>query len=232
MMPRKAMILCAGFGTRMRPLTDVHPKPLVPVQGRAIVDYIFDHLAAANIFDVAVNGHYLSDQMKKHVQGKKDFKILFSHEAEILETGGGVVKVLDHFGDDPFFVINGDAFWVDGEKNIFQILADGLDDQKDVVLGLVPHADVGGDYDLNVDGTLQWRGDKERAGYDYMGVHVMRPRLLRGLDVHQFSLKKIWDQQEQKQKLYGVVYDGDWYHLSTPDDILKTENILNNGGQL
>ncbi|MBN2780147.1 MAG: phosphotransferase [Alphaproteobacteria bacterium] len=228
----QAMILAAGKGSRMRPLTDGTPKPLLKFKGRSIMGYTVEKLADAGVKKIVINGHYLKKQIKDFVDRKQkqypEIKFIFSDESGILETGGGVRQTLPYFGKDPFFVVNGDSYW-EGDENVFETLSQVWREKKATTLMLCDLDQVNcavkkGDYFLKENGNIT-RFDSEKNKM-YMGVHITNADLFSGkeLPVH-FSLLKLWDDAEKTNTLFGQVFTGQWYHLSTPEDLIEKENI-------
>jgi MurNAc alpha-1-phosphate uridylyltransferase len=224
-LPDTAMVLCAGRGSRLAPLTDTVPKPLVPVGGAPILDRTLDHLARAGVRRVVLNAHYLGDRIAEHLQGRDDLDITLVREDEALETGGGVRNALPHLGDDPFFVINGDSVWLDGMRNALHRFADTWDAAAmDIQLLLYPFARVlgwhgYGDYTMDETGRLARREEGRIAPYAYMGVSIIHPRAFADAPDGAFSLNLLYDRAEEQERLYGALHDGLWYHISTPQDL-------------
>jgi MurNAc alpha-1-phosphate uridylyltransferase len=229
---RRAMVLAAGLGLRMRPLTETRPKPLIQVSGRALLDHVLDHLAAAGVETAVVNIHWLGDQIARHLEGRTHPRIVLSREPELLETGGGIVKALPALGDAPFFVINSDSLWLDGATPALQRLADAWDDTRMDALLLLHRTvaavgyDGAGDYFADPLGVLMRRKPGEIAPHVYAGVHVLHPRLLRDPPAGAFSLNPMWDRAEATGRLFGVMHDGLWYHVGSPDDLAEAQRHL------
>lgn len=230
--PHSAMILAAGLATRMRPLTATMPKPLLRLGGKALLDYAIDYLAAAGVQTIVVNAFWQAEKLAVHLAGHRPPpRLRLQREDTLLETGGGVKAALPHLGADPFFVVNGDAFWLDGPLPTLQRVARALDDDVDGVL-LVHrtaqvHADVGfGDFAVDKWGMVRRRREREIVPYLYAGVHLMRPCLLDGMPEGKFSMNLAWDRAIAAGRLRAVVHDGIWFHLSTPDDLAEAEEIL------
>ncbi len=230
--PQTAMVLAAGLGTRMRPLTDVTAKPLLTLCGRTLLDHALDRLAAAGVETVAVNGFWHADKVRQALAVRiGPPRTVFRPEAAPLDTGGGVRNALDILGTGPFYVVNGDAFWLDGPTPALERLARAFDDAVDAVL-LVHrtyqiHAEVGrGDFMLDKWGVLRRRGEREVAPYIYAGVQLMRPGLLDGMPAGAFSMNRAWDKAMAAGRVRAVVHDGLWFHLSTPRDLAEAEQRL------
>jgi N-acetyl-alpha-D-muramate 1-phosphate uridylyltransferase len=230
--PRSAMVLAAGLATRMRPLTDSTAKPLLTLGGRTLLDHALDHLVSAGVETVAVNAHWHADAVAAHL-AKRPLppRTVLLREEHLLETGGGVRAALAILGDDPFFVVNGDAFWLNGPISALLRLATVFDDAVDGVL-LVQrtshvHADVGyGDFALDKWGNPRRRKEREIVPYIYAGVQLIHPRLLAGMPEGAFSMNQAWDIALAAGRLRAVVHDGNWFHLSTPADLAEAEQIL------
>lgn len=218
-----AMLLAAGLGTRMKPLTDNCPKPLIEVSGRTLVDRVLDKLVAQGVYRAVVNVHYLADMMREHLKQRKDIEIIISDESDLLlETGGGVVKALPLLGDEPFFVINTDVTWATAGDTTFRKMADAYDaDEMDALLLL---ADMGatlgfrgpGDFFLGADGRLMRRGDKPSAPYVFAGTHITRAELLRGYEAKPFSANVYWNAMGKAGRLFGTVMSPFWMHVGDP----------------
>jgi len=230
--PHSAMVLAAGLATRMRPLTDFTAKPLLQLGGRTLLDHALDHLVEAGVETVAVNAHWQADAVADHLARRPPPpKTVLLREDHLLETGGGVRAALKVLGPDPFFVVNGDAFWVNGPMSALGRLASAFDDTVDGVL-LVHrtshvHADVGyGDFALSKWGIPRRRGEREVVPYIYAGVQLIHPRLLAEMPEGAFSMNRAWDIALAAGRLKAVVHDGLWFHLSTPPDLAEAEQIL------
>jgi len=230
--PNRAMVLAAGRGERMRPITDTLPKPLVPVAGRTLLDRALDHLEAAGVAAVIVNSHYLADQVEAQVAARVAPPVEISREDVLLDTGGGVAKALPRLGSLPFFVVNSDALWTDGVTPALGRLAAAWDDSAmDALLLLVPVAaaigyDGRGDYDRGDNGRLRRRGDAAAASLVFGGVQILHPRLFDGAEVEPFSLRRLYDTAEDAGRLHGLVHDGAWYHVGTPAALAAVEDRL------
>jgi N-acetyl-alpha-D-muramate 1-phosphate uridylyltransferase len=230
--PRSAMVLAAGLATRMRPLTNTTAKPLLLLGGRTLLDHALDHLVDAGVTTVAVNAHWQADAVEAHLgQRPVPPETVLLREQHLLETGGGVKAALAVLGADPFFVVNGDAFWLNGPISALLRLAAVFDESVDGVLLLHRtshvHADVGfGDFALDKWGTPRRRKEREVAPYIYAGVQLIHPRLLATMPEGPFSMNKAWDIALAAGRLRAVVHDGIWFHLSTPPDLTEAEQIL------
>ncbi len=224
------MILAAGFGVRMRPLTDDKPKPMVVLAGRTLLDRTLDRLGQAGVRQTVVNTHYLAEVIHRHLDGRDG--VVLSHEAEILETGGGVRRALPLLGDRPFFVVNSDAVWLDGPVPALTRLAAAWDESRmDALLLLQPvGAAIGyagrGDYHLSPDGTLRRRAPDETAPYLFAGVQILHPRLFQDAPDGPFSLNLLYDAAQAAGRLFGIVHDAEWFHVGTPEDLARTEEFF------
>ena len=229
----RGMVLSAGFGTRMRPITDSLPKPLVEVRGRSLLDRILDRLDASGVSQVVVNTHHLGEQIEAHLKSRSSPQIVLSKEEEILETGGGVQRALPLFGDDPFFVLNGDVLWLDGLAPALERLAAAWDDESmDALLLLEPTVYAfgldrnNGDYVMDPLGRLRRRGEREVAPFIYAGIQIIHPRLFKNAPTGSFSLNVLFDQAEEAERLWGLRHDGRWFHVGTPESLDEVEEAL------
>jgi len=230
--PRTAMVLAAGLGERMRPLTLERPKPLLQVGGRALIDWTLDRFAAGGITQVAVNAHYKADMLERHLANRTDLEIRISHEPERLETGGGVARALPLLGDAPFFVANSDSVWLDGPTPALERLATTWKpDLMDVLLLLMaaPRSELyegPGDFMMDPTGRLTFRPERRIAPYVYSGLHIASPRLFEGAPDGPFSLTRLWRKAESDGRLFGLVHDGAWFHVGTPDSLAAADSQL------
>ncbi|HEY5378140.1 MAG TPA: nucleotidyltransferase family protein [Pseudolabrys sp.] len=231
--PRTAMVLAAGFGQRMRPLTDSMPKPLVKVAGRALLDHVLDRLADTGVERAVVNVHYLAEQIEKHVATRTRPKVTISDERGVLlDTGGGVVKALPLLGDAPFFHINSDTIWIDGIKPNLTRLAEHFDDTRmDALLLLAPSAgsigyDGRGDFSFAADGRLTARSERDIAPFVYAGAAILAPRLFNDAPPGAFSLTTLFARAAEVGRLHGLRLEGLWMHVGTPDAIGKAEAAI------
>jgi MurNAc alpha-1-phosphate uridylyltransferase len=231
-----AMVLAAGLGTRLRPLTEHTPKPLLKLGGRAMLDQTLDHLAAAGISKAIVNVHYLADQMIGHI--KKNYPTPFiqisDETQELLETGGGIKRALSLLNADTFITANSDILWLDLPGHIPAIqrmLAAWDPDKMDTLLLLIEREratgyDGRGDYFLNDNGRIIWRADKPTAPYVFANVTIGKASSFKNYPETKFSQKKIWDIHEKTGRLFGIIHTGDWYHCSTPADFAAVNAAL------
>jgi MurNAc alpha-1-phosphate uridylyltransferase len=227
------MVLAAGLGTRMRPLTDRMPKPLVAVAGRALIDHVLDRLAEAGVERAVVNVHYLADQLDRHLAARKKPKITISDERGLLlGTGGAVVKALPELGDAPFFHINSDTIWIDGVKPNLARLAEAFDSARmDASLLLAPTAgSVGyagrGDFAFAADGRLRLRAEREVAPFVFAGAAILAPALFKDAPKGEFPLTDLFDRAAEQGRLFGLRLEGLWMHVGTPDAIALAENAI------
>jgi MurNAc alpha-1-phosphate uridylyltransferase len=226
------MVLAAGLGLRMRPITETLPKPLIEVGGRTLLDRALDRLEEAGVDKVTVNLHHLGSLIEAHLAPRSKPAIEFSHEAELLETGGGVAKALPRLGDGPFWVANADVLWLDGPQPALERLAEAWDDARMDGL-LLLHATVDaygyrgrGDFLADPLGRLVRRPECEVAPFLFTGVQILHPRLFADAPAGPFSLNRLYDQAIEAGRLYGVVHDGEWFHVGTPDGLAEAETYL------
>jgi MurNAc alpha-1-phosphate uridylyltransferase len=227
------MIMAAGFGERMRPLTNGKPKPLVQVGGKALIDYGLAHLAEAGCDLAVVNVHYLSSQIEAWAKGHASPRIVISDERqELLDTGGGIVKALPLLGEEPFFVVNSDSIWIDEGKPALERLRAGWDDGRMDCLLLLCHPDktIGydghGDFLIDSGGRLTGRPTKQQTGLAYIGAYLVHPRLFANVRLSKFSMNLLWDRAIAERRLYGIEHQGQWLHVGTPDAIPLAERAL------
>ncbi|MDO8876648.1 MAG: nucleotidyltransferase family protein [Pseudolabrys sp.] len=231
--PQTAMVLAAGFGQRMRPLTDKMPKPLVKVAGKALLDHVLDRLADAGVVRAVVNVHYLAEQIQRHVAARTVPRITISDErGELLDTGGGVVKALPIIGDAPFFHINSDTVWIDGVTPNLTRLAEAFDPATmDALLLLAPGAgSIGyagrGDFLMASDGRLKTRPERDVAPFVYAGAAILSPRLFDDAPQGAFSLTKLFARAIEQGRLHGLRLEGLWMHVGTPEAIAEAEEAI------
>lgn len=230
-----AMVLAAGLGKRMRPLTASQPKPLVRVAGKALIDHALDRLAEAGAARAVVNVHYLADALEAHVLARKVPQVTVSDErAQLLETGGGMAKALPLL-PDPFFALNADNIWLDGPKNAFHDLSRRWDAQAmDALLLVVPHARAAnfsgpGDFHMDPMGRLSRRRDGRIAPFIFTGIQLVSHRLLRDCPEGPFSTNILWNRAIAEGRLYGLSFTGLWFEVGTPSAIRPTEEALAGG---
>ena len=228
-MTKTAMILAAGLGQRMRPLTNTLPKPLIPVAGKSMLERTFEHLKESGISKVVVNTHYLAPLIEEVIKTHYP-ETLISHEKTLLETGGGIKKALPLLGEDAFFTLNGDSVWSHSQslltmKNIWD------EERMDALLLLIPrekaHGYEGrGDFFLSQEGQLTRLGEASSAPYVYIGVQLTSARLFKDTQEGSCSLNVLWNKAPEIGRLYGLVHQGDWFHISTPEDLKKYEPMV------
>lgn len=227
-----AMIMGAGLGLRMRPLTDDRPKPLVTVGGKSLIDHAIDRLVAAGVKLVVVNIHYKAEMLQSHLAKRRDVEIVFSDETDtLLDTGGGVVKAMPYFGNTSFFVINSDSIWVENAPALPNMLARWDESRMDGLLLLadMPSAigyDAQGDFILRPDHRVVRARGNTGATYAYPGVQIVHPRLFADAPQGAFSTNIMWDRAIAAQRLFGNVLDGTWIHVGTPQARDEAEAAL------
>ncbi len=231
--PEAAMVLAAGLGTRMRPLTDHVPKPLVQVKSRALIDHALDRIGEAGIGRAVVNVHYMADIISKHVAGRKVPQIVISDERDaLLGTGGGVVRALPKLGSGAFLIHNSDSTWLEGVGTNLARLCDAWDDERMDFLLLVSLASwsVGydglGDFNMGPDGLLVRREERMMSPFAFTGVSIAHPRAFKNVPAGPFSLNKLWDHAIERKRLYGVRLDGTWMHIGTPEAVTAAERRI------
>lgn len=229
-----AMILAAGLGTRMRPLTDDRPKALVEVDGKPLIDHMIDRLKAAGVRRFVVNVHYFADRLEAHLHTRKDIEIVISDEREkLLETGGGLKKARPLLGDEAIFVANIDSLWIEDEADtaLETLRTRWNPDHMDALLLLAQMQrssgfDGAGDFCLEPDGRLRFRGPAPSAPFVYMGVHITRPSIVLDISEDAFSLTRVWRQKAEQNRLSGVVMQGDWMHVGDPAALEAAERRM------
>jgi len=230
-----AMIMAAGMGKRMRPLTATQPKPLVRVAGKALIDHALDRLCEAGVSRAVVNVHYLADALEAHVKERDMPRVIVSDErTQLLETGGGMIKAQGHL-PDPFFCLNADNIWLDGPQNAFLDLSNRWDpDAMDALLLVVPHTRAAnfagqGDFYMDPVGKLSRRLPGRIAPFIYTGIQLVSHRLLRDAPEGKFSTNILWNRAIGEGRVYGVSFTGQWFEVGTPQAIGPTENALQRG---
>lgn len=240
--PKRAMILAAGLGKRMRPLTDDRPKPMIEVAGHTLIDRALDRLAQAGVKRAVVNLHYLADRLEAHLKSRREARpeapgILFSDErSELLDTGGGVKKALALLGEEAFFVLNSDMMWTDGgQDTLARMAAAWRADTMDALMLMVPRDMAtgyrgNGDFEMDDDGRLKRRGENSAAPYLYGGMQILHPRIFAGLPgsvvATAFSLNRAWDRALAAGRLFGIAHQGHWMHVGTPEAVQEAEDLL------
>ena len=231
--PKTAMVLAAGMGTRMRPLTERKPKPLVEGAGKPLIDHVLDRLAEAGVARAVVNVHHFAEQIEKHLTSRAKPKIVISDERGLLlGTGGGVVKALPALGDAPFFLINSDTIWIDGVQPNLLALAQTFDPTNmDALLLLAPTTgSIGyagrGDFAFAADGRLTRRSERDVAPFVYAGAAILSPALFAGAPLAEFALTDLFERAAEQGRLRGLRLEGLWMHVGTPDAIAQAENAI------
>ncbi len=230
-----AMILAAGMGKRMRPLTASQPKPLVRVAGKPLIDHALDRLEDAGVAKAVVNVHYLADALEAHIVGRAAPAVTISDERkELLETGGGMLKALPRL-PDPFFSLNSDNIWLDGPSSAFHDLSNRWNpDEMDALLLVVPHARAvnfsgAGDFQMDPLGRLRRRISGRIAPFIYTGIQLVSHRLMREAPEGAFSTNLLWNRAIEEGRLFGASFTGQWFEVGTPEAIAPTEAALQRG---
>ena len=228
-----AMIMGAGLGTRMRPLTDDRPKPLVMVGGKTLIDHSIDRLVAAGVTRIVVNLHYKAQMLRDHLSKRLDAEIVLSDEtAQLLDTGGGVVKAMPNFGDTPFFVINSDSIWVEGKTAALPAMIAAWDEFRMDGLLLLAQMKTAlgyegaGDFALTADKKIVRARETAPPHYAYPGVQIVHPRMFEGAPAGAFSTNVMWDRAIAAGRLSGTLLDGVWIHVGTPQARDEAEAYL------
>lgn len=233
--PRRAMVLAAGLGERLRPLTQCLPKPLIEVGGKPLIDHVLDRLREVGIETVVVNTHYKADLLESHLAERRQPAIRVSHEDELMDTGGGVAKALEMLGPDPFLVVNGDILWLNGPSDTLGRIAEGWDDGRmDAYLLLYPSYradgyDGLGDFFLEPGGRGRCRRDGEVVPYVFTGVQMLHPRLFAERPSGPFPLTRLYERAERRGRLFGLVHDGVWVHVGTPYGLAAAQRLFSGG---
>jgi MurNAc alpha-1-phosphate uridylyltransferase len=230
-LPRMAMVLAAGLGTRLRPVTETIPKPLIEINGRTLLDHAIDQLELAGVETVIVNVHYKAAVVAAQIARRDHPRIEISHETELLDTGGGVARALPLL-DDAFFVVNSDVFWLDGKDRALQRLAAAFDAERmDAILLLQRTVTAvgyegSGDYLIDASGYPHRRGEREVAPFLFAGLQLLHRRAFAGISDRVFSLVRLFDRAEAAGRLHAIVHDGEWYHIGTPQGLAATRERL------
>lgn len=232
-MPKAAIVLAAGLGTRMRPYNGNVPKPLVAVGGKSLIDYALDRLADAGVERAVVNVHHLAEVLERHLASRTRPRIVISDErGMLLGTGGGIANALPKLGDAPFFLVNSDTLWVDGVKPNFARLADAFDfGAMDALLLLAPTTgSIGyqgsGDYAMLPDGRLRRCTGGETVPHVYAGASILAPALFGGAPAGEFPLTLLFDRAGERGRLFGLPLEGRWMHIGTPEAVAEAETAL------
>ncbi|MBP2311372.1 nucleotidyltransferase family protein [Azospirillum soli] len=230
--PKKAMVLAAGLGLRMRPLTLERPKPLIPILGKPMLDHALDRLEEAGVTSAVVNSHYKGAMIAEHLKTRKKPAITLSPEDVLLETGGGVKKALPQLGKAPIYVVNADILWLDGPSPTLRRLAAHWNpDEMDALLLLMATTksvgyDGRGDYHMDPLGRLTRRAEMEIAPFVFAGVQIVKPELFKDMPDGPFSTNLVWDRAQEAGRLYGLAHDGLWFHVGTPEALAESEALL------
>jgi MurNAc alpha-1-phosphate uridylyltransferase len=232
--PRTAMIMAAGLGKRMRPLTATRPKPLIEVNGKALLDHVLEKLRLAGVKKVVVNVHYLADALEAHLKTREHgLEVVISDERDLLmETGGGLVRAAPLIDSDPFLALNSDNLWIDGPADTVKLLASHWDDSKmDALLLLVPQARAlnhrgMGDFHMDPTGRIRRRAKSHVAPFVFTGIQIVSKRLLRDAPDGPFSTNILWDRAIEEGRCFGAVHQGLWFDVGTPQSIQLTETAL------
>lgn len=228
--PDSAFILAAGQGSRLRPYTDHVPKPMVAIAGRTLIDRTLDRLEQAGVKKVVINLHYKADILQTHLSARRTPEITFSRETELLDTGGGIARMIDFFEGRPFYVIAGDALWNDGPSGdaLLRLARHWQDDAMDILTLMQPLSRMTlthglGDYDLLPDGRVKRSADKTGA-FMWTNIRINHPRLFTGAPQGAFSFLDLMDKAERAGRFRALIHDGDWHHISTPADLERVQD--------
>ncbi|MCW9035461.1 MAG: nucleotidyltransferase family protein [Alphaproteobacteria bacterium] len=230
--PKTAMVLAAGMGKRMRPITNIIPKPMVMVAGRTLLDRSLDRLEDVGVRTAVVNTHYLGDRIEQHLKKRKVPQIVLSPEEDLLETGGGVKNALDKLGDEPFFVVNSDAMILNGSQVALKRLAERWNpDEMDALLLL--HSTVEaygydgtGDFEMDPLGTIVRKQERQIAPYLFTGIQILHPKVFEDTPEGPFSLNVIYTKLIEEGRLFGIDHDGEWFHVGTPEGLAQAESYM------
>ena len=229
----RAMIMAAGYGTRMRPLTNTMPKPLVKVQGKALIDHVIDRLVAVGVDTIVVNIHYMGDQIAAHLKNRKDAEFIISDETDtLLDSGGGIFKALSHFKGEPFFHANADTVWVEGASHALPRLIDAWKPEEMDALMLLASTvttvcyDGRGDFMMDADGRLSRVPEGRVSPFVWMSMEILHPRVFDGVTETKFSINPLWNKSIEKGRLFGQRLDGVWMHIDRPDAVTASEEFL------
>jgi MurNAc alpha-1-phosphate uridylyltransferase len=227
------MVLAAGLGTRMRPLSDSVPKPLVPVAGKALIDHVLDRLAAAGVRRAVVNVHHRADQLVAHLAPRTEPVVAISDEQDhLLNSGGGVLKALPQLGTGPFLIHNCDSIWTEGPvSNLARLAACWDESSMDCLLLLAPaDSSLGyqgrGDFACDASGRLKRPQPQERVPFAFAGVSIAHPRLFDGAPDGPFSLNRPWDLAIARGRAFGIVLEGRWMHVGDPSAVAAAESWI------
>ena len=235
--PKTAMVMAAGLGKRMRPLTIARPKPLIEVAGKTLLDHTLDRLKSAGVKRAVVNVHYMADALEAHLAKHVDgIDIIISDErAMLMETGGGLMQAAHLIPDDPFICSNSDNLWIDGPTDALNLLAARWDDDEmDALLLVVPHARANnhrgrGDFYLDANGRISRRKPSRVAPFVFCGIQMISKRLLVDAPAGPFSTNMFWDRAIAAGRCFGMVHQGLWFDVGSPEAIPRTEMLLSDG---
>jgi MurNAc alpha-1-phosphate uridylyltransferase len=231
--PKNAMVLAAGLGLRLRPITNKTPKPLVKVANRTLLDHTLDRLFDVGVERVVVNIHHLAAQVERHLSNRNDMEIIISSEAgDLLETGGGVKKALRYFNNMPFFISNADVLWLNGPLPALGRMVERWNkDEMDVLLMI--HSTVeaygyngNGDFEADTIGKLSRKQEREITPYLFTGVQIVQPSIFENTPKGAFSLNVIYNKAMEADRLFGLVHDGEWFHIGTRDGLAQANNYM------
>ncbi len=229
----RAMVMAAGLGKRMRPLTESVPKPLVRLCDRPLIDYAIDRLIEADIATIIVNVHYLADAVEQHLADRDDIEIIISDERDhLLDTGGGAARVIGDLGPGPFFVVNSDSVWLEGiGASLTRMRERWNDEEMDCLMLLASTVtSVGyegrGDFHMDVSGRLLRRPESEVAPFVNTGAYLIHPRVFTELPDGAFSMNVLWDRAIEAERLFGIRHDGVWMHVGTPEALKQAEQLM------
>lgn len=230
---KNAMVLAAGLGTRMRPLTDTVPKPLVPLAGKPLLDHVLDRLGLAGVERAVVNVHYMADQIEAHLEARSSPKIVISDERDLLlDTGGGVANALWMLGGGAFYIHNSDSVWIEGVEPCLEQMARIWDpDAMDTLLLLAPCEttlgyDGNGDFDMDAGGLVSRPRKGKGVPFVFTGVSIAHARMFEGVPEGKFSLNVLWDKAIAQGRAFGLRHDGIWMHVGTPEAVLEAEECI------
>ena len=226
-----AMVLAAGLGERMRPLTERVPKPLIPIAGTPMIDRMLDHLADGGIKEVVVNTHHLAEQLKTHLKSRRHPSVSVVYEKRLMDTGGGVAQALPFLGEESFLVVNSDIVVLNGKQPVVSRMIETWHPHMDALLLVHPTERAFGysglgDFIVHPDGQMRRRAKEEIAPYLFAGIQVLHRRLFDKPPTPPFSLNVIYDRAQTAGRLYGLVHDGEWMHVGTADAVTQSENYL------
>jgi len=230
-----AMVLAAGLGTRMRPLTLTKPKPLQLVGGKTMLDHALDKLVVIGIERAVVNTFYLPEQIERHLCLRRDLEIIISREVELLDTGGGIKNMLHHFGEKPFLSLNADLPWIDGAIPSLQRMTAAWSTETMDALLLLMKTDKArgfsakGDFAMHADGRVHRMGLQPPLAYVWISAQILKPQLFKTVPEKIFSNNVIWNKAEAGSRLYGLEHDGTCYHVGTPEDLQQANDLLASG---